>query len=353
MTSERDVLRAILAHVGIEYAISDTARRIVKHSPALPNLLLGEAAPAALKGRLLEECCDEFKGVEDELDRVRRGELPQFQIPHTYRQYREQSHYMTLTVLPYPPGLLLVVTDTTQEAELARRLMQERNEVLLLQGRLKETNEQLEYLLRHLVPTNVTQQLLAQRELPRPGGKRRVVSVLFADMRNFTALAETLEPEAVMERLNQNFSIISRLVIQYGGTLNQYIGDGIMAIFNAPQDQPDHALCAVRVGLEIIQAATLYPQYQLARFGFSINTGPAVVGYLGFEERFDYTAIGDTVNVAARLSALAREGQILIGPQTYETVRQRVRTRPVDLLKLKGKANPLMVYEVLPDEPLA
>jgi len=353
MTSDLALLRTIISHEGIEYAVCDAERRIVESSPGLPALLGGESVPATLAGQRLEECCDEFKDIEEELARVARGETPYFQVAHTYRERYGEPCYVTLTVLAHPPGLLLLVTDTTQEAQLAQRLTQERNEVLLLQGRLKEANAQLEYLLRHFVPTNVTQQLLAQRELPHPGGKRRTVSVLFADMRNFTALAETLEPEAVMERLNQNFSIISRLVIQYGGTLNQYIGDGIMAIFNAPQDQPDHALCAVRVGLEIIQAATLYPQYQLARFGFSINTGPAVVGYLGFEERFDYTAIGDTVNVAARLSALAREGQILIGPQTYEAVCQRVRTRPVDLLKLKGKVNPLMVYEVLPDERLA
>lgn len=349
MTSDLAFLCTIISHAGIEYAVCDAERRIVEYSPGLPTLLWGESGLGTLEGQQLEACCDEFKDIEDELARVARGEIPYFQVAHTYREHRGEPCYLTLTVLAHPPGLLLLVTDTTPEAQLAQRLTQERNEVLLLQERLRETNAQLEYLLRHFVPANVTRQLLAQRELPRPGGKRRTVSVLFADMRNFTALAETLEPEAVMEQLNQNFAIISSLVIKYGGTLNQYIGDGIMAIFNAPQDQPDHALRAVRVGLEIIQAATLYPQYQLARFGFGVNTGPAVVGYLGFEERFDYTAIGDTVNVAARLLAIAREGQILIGPQTYAAVCDHIRTRPVDLLQLKGKAHPLMVYEAVLD----
>ncbi len=363
MPSDSEFLRAILQQQGIEYAVCDAARHILAHSPGLADL----ATSAELQGQRLEEVFDEFKGAEEELTQVARRETPLFQVVHTYRESRDgQSRYLTLSVVSAPPGLLVIAADATQEAQLAQRLMQERNEVILLRDQLKTANARLDYLLRHFVPASVAQQLMHQRELPRLGGRRRIVSVLFADVRGYTSLAEAMEPESVMELLNRHFGVMGRLIAERGGTINQYAGDMIMAIFNAPDDQPDHALRAVQVALEM-QAAlqgsreiltdptalkeplASFELPLVVEFGIGVNTGPAVVGYLGFEDRFDYTAIGDTTNVASCLSAVAQAGQVLLGPQTCELVRDHIRTRPVGPIQLKGKAAPLPVYEALMD----
>lgn len=209
-------------------------------------------------------------------------------------------------------------------------------------------------LLRRFVALNVAEHLIHEPGLPHLGGERRVVSVLFADMRNYTTWAETLSPEKAMDTLNEHFAILGRLIVEHGGTINQYAGDQIMALFNAPDDQPDHALRAVRAALAmqaaLITKRQLAPEEHrawIAQLGIGINTGPTVAGYLGFEERFDYTAIGDTTNVAARLAGVAHGGQIVIGEETYQSVRSIISTRPVGPLTLKGKSTQVTAYEVI------
>ena len=195
---------------------------------------------------------------------------------------------------------------------------------------------------------------MTQLELPQLGGEQRTVSVLFADVRGYTLLAEMMEPEEVMNVLNRRFQIAGSLIAEYGGTISQYAGDQIMSIFNAPDDQPDHALRAVSAALDT-RAALLELDRHLVSggqaspllFGIGVNTGPAVVGYLGFEDRFDYTAIGDAVNVAARLSGAANANEVLMGPQTYETVRGFIQTQPVGPVQLKGRSGPIMAYQAL------
>jgi adenylate cyclase len=219
---------------------------------------------------------------------------------------------------------------------------------------LQEANARLDYLLRHFVPSSVARRLMTQQELPHLGGQRRTVSVLFADIRGFTLLAEALEPEAMMDLLNRHFTTIGSLIAEHGGTIDQYVGDRVMALFNAPDDQPDHAVRAVQAGLAVQRALRLLDGHLsegdrsiIVQFGIGINTGPAVVGYVGFEDRFNYTVIGDTINVGARLSDAAHSGEVLIGPQTLEEVHGRIRTRPVGPLRLKGKAALVMVYEAV------
>ncbi|MFN3763475.1 MAG: adenylate/guanylate cyclase domain-containing protein, partial [Anaerolineae bacterium] len=252
-----------------------------------------------------------------------------------------------LKVFPWPPGLLLAVTDTTEEALLLQRLTQERNEVALLQRHLQEANQRLNILLHRFASPSVAQQLLAQHGLPRPGGERRTVTALFVDMRGFTGTAEQMAPEAVMDLLNRHFDLFSRTVIRYEGTISHYAGDMMMVLFNAPQDQPDHALRAVQAGLEIHRSVRECSLAEGCSYGLGINTGPAMAGYLGFEERFIYTVVGDAVNVAARLSSTAMPGQILIGPQTYQMVRDHIRVNPIGPLRLKGKRTPVLAYEVV------
>ena len=350
------VLQTILQRQGIEYAVCGADRHILEHSPGLPRFVSAAAAALPLQGQPIEDLFDELRGSEESLAKVARGELPSMQIVHTSREQADgQSVYLTLTLVPYASGLLLIVSDTTQEGELMQRLVQRRNEVMLLQERLQQVNQRLDYLIRHFVPEGVAQQLVAQPELPRPGGQRQVVSVLFADIRGYTALAEVLAPEDLMSLLNRQYAMIGGLIVEYGGMISHYAGDMIAAIFNALGDQADHAVRAVRTALDIQSALNSPDKRQspgdpsiVAQFGIGINTGPAIVGYLGFEARFDYTVIGDMVNVAARLSSVAHSGEILINAQTYEAVRGHVHVRPIGPMQLRGKNTPLMVYEAIP-----
>lgn len=350
-----DLLDAVLRYQGIEYAVCDSQRRIREHSRSLPGLVTTDPVPASLVGWRLEELFVEFMGAEASLTEDVVGGEPCFHLKHVYREsLGGRPGYLTLTVVGYGAGLLVIVADTTQESDLARGLMQQRNEVLLLQAKLQAANDRLDYLLHHLVPTSVARQVMAQRELPKLGGQCRTVTLLFADVRGYTTLAETLDPAVVMDMLNRQFSVIGGLIAQYGGTINQYAGDQIMAIFNAPDEQPDHALRAVTAGLDIQAAlANLEDRFfegaqrDMLRFGIGVNTGPVVVGYLGFEARFDYTAIGDATNVAARLSSVARPREVLIGPRTQELVREHIQTEPVEPIQLRGRATHIAIYRAL------
>jgi adenylate cyclase len=350
-----DLPSAVLQFQGVEYALCNGERRILEHSPGLPRLVTEDKPPASLVGWRLEELFVEFMGAETSLVEGTCADEPCFQLMHVYREnLAGRPGYLTITVVGYSSGLLLMVEDATREGELARKLMQRRNEVLLLQEQLQAANARLEYLLHHFVPASVARRTKAQFDLPTPGGQCRIATVLFADVRGYTALAEALEPEVVLNLLNQYFTIVGSLVTEYGGTICQYAGDQIMVVFNAPDDQPDHAVRAATAALDIQVALTNLRchlsesgQKALVHFGIGINTGSVVSGYLGFKDRFDYTAVGDTTNVAARLSSAAQPGEVLIGPQTYEAVHQHVRTELVGSLPLRGRAGPIMVYRAL------
>lgn len=242
--------------------------------------------------------------------------------------------------------------------QLSQELMQEVAKRKDAESALEAANARLDYLLRRFVPDSLAQQLVVGHNLPSLGGEQRTVSVLFADIRGYTLLSEVLEPEALMRVLNRHFAVIGSSIRAYGGVISQYVGDMVMALFNAPEEQPDHAVRAVRAGIDLRGALFELGRQSIesdlpitVQFGVGINTGPAVAGYLGFEDRFDYTAVGDTVNTASRLSAAAHSGEVLIGPKTFEAVRGHIHTRLLGPIKLKGKFEQIVVYEVLDEVP--
>lgn len=182
------------------------------------------------------------------------------------------------------------------------------------------------------------------------GGARRDVTVMFADMRGFTAMSERLSPEEVVATLNKYLSVLIERVLANEGMINKFAGDNIMAVWNAPQDQPDHALLAVKAAIEGQQAMESLPQDEgnlKVQFGIGINTGPAVAGNVGSEGRSEYTIIGDAVNLASRLCSNAPGGQIWIGPNTHESVSNEVEVEALEPQKFKGKAEPILVYRAL------
>jgi adenylate cyclase len=207
------------------------------------------------------------------------------------------------------------------------------------------------------VPKAVVDRLLASGEEVKLGGERMDISLIFVDIRGFTTLSEKLEPEQVIQFLNEYLDVCTKAIFKFNGTLDKFIGDGVMAIFGAPVKSDNHAEMAVRAALEMKKMASVLEERLMeklgftVRFGIGINCGPAIVGNIGSEElRLDYTAIGDTVNLAARLESNAKPGQILISDNVYKRVGDRFEIESMGEIKVKGKELPVTVYQVLAEK---
>ena len=204
-------------------------------------------------------------------------------------------------------------------------------------------------------PRSYTPKHLAEKILTTGGalkGERKQVTVLFVDVAGFTSLSERLDPEEVHRLMSRAFDLMLAEVHRYEGTVNQFLGDGIMALFGAPIAHEDHARRAVHAALGIQRALDDY-QTELAPRGISfrarqgLNTGLVVVGAIGSDLRMDYTAVGDTTNVAARLQQAGEPGRVTVGEATHRLVRGYFETRPLGEIHLKGKAEAVAAWEVV------
>jgi adenylate cyclase len=184
-------------------------------------------------------------------------------------------------------------------------------------------------------------------------GERRDVTVLFCDIRGFTSMSERLTPEQVVSALNEFYALMFETIFKHDGTLNKFLGDAVMAVFGAPIAHPDHAARAVRAALDMRQAvAELGKRRRAVRkepfeVGIGLSLGEVVAGSVGTEERMEYTVIGDSVNVAARLQGQAKAGSILLSRRTYEAVHDLVEGFSRGPMKVKGKEEEVEVYEVV------
>ena len=173
------------------------------------------------------------------------------------------------------------------------------------------------------------------------------------DIRGFTPLSESLKPAEVVEILNEYLNLTTNAIFKNSGTLDKFIGDATMAVFNAPFDLDDYEYKAVCAAWDIVAGAKELEQKCMERFGKSVafgvgvNCGEAVVGNIGCDFRMDYTAIGDTVNTAARLESNAKRGQVLISEHIYQRVKDRVKVQEIGEIPLKGKSQGVCVYELL------
>jgi adenylate cyclase len=216
----------------------------------------------------------------------------------------------------------------------------------------------------YVAPT-VVEEIIRHPERLRLGGERRELSILFCDVRGFTSLSETLEPEALVEVLHDFLNPMSEIIVKHEGTIDKYIGDAIMALFGAPLAFEDHAARACRTALEMTATLTRLDREWEAlgrpplRVGVGLNTGVAAVGNMGSDRLFDYTAIGDNVNQASRLEGLNKyyDTSILISAHTAQALKGAFILQEVDLVQVKGKKQPLAIYELLgegtPDPNLA
>jgi class 3 adenylate cyclase len=196
---------------------------------------------------------------------------------------------------------------------------------------------------------DIATSLLAEPDRAELGGAVAEVTVLMADLVGFTPFSERTAPPDVVGMLNAHYGTVVPIVLAEGGTVVQFVGDAIMAIFNAPVRQPDHALRAARAALGAQAAtgrlATEHPGWP--RFRMGINTGPALVGNIGAHQMRHFTAIGDTTNLAARLEAAAGVGEVVVSEPTLIQLGAYAEARSLGELELKGKSAPVRAFHLV------
>ena len=216
-------------------------------------------------------------------------------------------------------------------------------------------------VFRHYLSPDVIERILENPALLALGGEKREISALFSDVAGFTSVSEKLPPEELVELLNAYLSEMTDIILATGGTLDKYEGDAIIAFWNAPLDQPDHALKACRAALACQKKLVeLRPEFA-RRFGsdifarIGVHSGPAVVGNMGSRKRFDYTAMGDTMNLASRLEGACKQYKIflLISEETRESVKDAILTREIDMIRVIGKKRPVRVFEPVAERDAA
>jgi adenylate cyclase len=243
---------------------------------------------------------------------------------------------------------LLAVALGQSSVTLFKFLTEERQKRMIRQA--------FQYYLHPTVVDHVSQ----NPERLKLGGESRELTVLFSDIRGFSTIAEDLSPEALVQLLNEYLTAMTQVIFRHHGLLDKYIGDGIMAVYGAPLPDPEHASHACHSALDMLDAlSALRAQWKerglpCLDIGIGINTATMVVGNMGSDLRFDYTVMGDGVNLASRLEGANKEygTHILISEATWNQVKDRFATRELDLIRVKGKTHQTRIFEVLGQHPL-
>jgi len=249
------------------------------------------------------------------------------------------SHGLWLD-LAVPEGALAVTFATAATVEY------------LTEGRQRR---QLRTVFDKYMAAEVVDEIMRNPEAIRLGGEKKELSVLFSDIAGFTSISERMDPETLVELLNKYLSAMTEIILRHRGNVNKYLGDGIMAVFGAPRGEPNHASLACFAALDSqSELAGLRERWKAegqpeisARIG--INSGWLVVGNMGSQARMEYTVMGDAVNLASRLEGANKyyDTQILLGPRTYELAAGDIDAREVDRMRVKGKQEPVVVFELL------
>jgi adenylate cyclase len=203
-----------------------------------------------------------------------------------------------------------------------------------------------------LLPPEIVEQVISGKVQLQRGGELRETAVLFSDIRGFTRWTEQHQPTHIVSILNDYFELMVDAIHRHHGTLDKFMGDGIMALFGAPIAHGNDALNAVLSALDMMEGlATLNKRLRAmgesdVEIGIGINNGPVIAGYMGSSKSMEYTAIGDHVNLSARLCGVATPGQILLSENTYNAVRASIDVNQLPPVSVKGKANPVNIYEV-------
>ena len=295
------------------------------------NDVLRKAWPEAL-GLLFDEA------LKARIEQVKAGTQTRFSYEMVHQIPRRGDVDLRFQLSPLRDsaenrtGVAIVVDDLTRQ----RALEQER--------------ERIRQMFQLYVAPSVVERLLMDSSQLQLGGRRQQVTVLFADIRGFSTFSHSMSPERLVDTLNVYLGFAADAVLAEEGTLDKFMGDAVMAIFNAPLPQPDHAMLAVRAAFRFQQAIAAYhktiaPALRLG-FGVGIATGEAVVGNVGTKQVLNYTAIGESVNLARRLQEGAAASKILLDENAYRAVQNFVEARRISALKVKGWDEPVTAYEL-------
>lgn len=239
---------------------------------------------------------------------------------------------------PFNPRELMARIDKRLRAKM------EADEMRVRQATIRRTFERF-------VAPRVVDKLLQNPSLVKLGGDLQEVTVMFTDLEGFTRMSERMHPEKLLSIVNQYHQLVVETVQRHQGTVNKFIGDGVMVLFNTPLPDPEHALHAVSAALDIRQALTAFHQHLEAEHRLDINigitTGSAIIGNVGTARIMDFTAVGDTVNLASRLCELAHGSQILISNQTYIQVADRIKVANAGPREVRNRRDPVMTCEVI------
>ncbi|HEY4691708.1 MAG TPA: response regulator [Anaerolineae bacterium] len=219
-----------------------------------------------------------------------------------------------------------------------------RIENLRLQARLNG-------ILEHFMPKSVIEQLMNAPDLPHLGGERQMISILFADIRGFSIYAEQTEPEALVLTVNRYLGVATDAILAQGGMIDKYLGDGLLAIFNSPVEYVDHALRAARAACGIrrnVEALNSDPDGQGLQFGIGVHAGEAVVGNIGTPQLMNFTAVGESVNLAKQIEEVTGPGQIAISRSAVDQIGvDHLVLKPMPSMTVKGRKEPAELFELL------
>ena len=332
-----DKMDQIFANIASGIITTDAQDTIIGLNQAAEHILTVKEEEA--KGRSYVEALPGLGQVLAPLVNTVRRQREQFtehelELDLPYRgQVVLRLHISPLRDNGHASGVAIVLDDLTEQRQLEQKVQQVRAA-----------------FERHVAPC-VVEQVLSDPSSARLGGVRRNVTILFADVRGFVSFGEKVEPEFQIEMLNRHLTRAAEAVMVEQGTLDKFMGDCMMAIFNAPLPQPDHTLRAVRAALDVQRAiAEIHDQlasHERLDFGIGIAAGYAVVGNIGSTKLYNYTAIGDVVNLAYLLQSHAQPGQILLSAPAYEQVKEHIVGQELGFVNLKGHSRPDLVIEVL------
>jgi len=330
ITEMKALMDNVFASIASGVITTDVSDHIRLLNRAAEQILDLDGAQAV--GQHLTEALPALSAATDKVTQVREQERPVLGMELSAHLPRRGHLSLNLNLSPLQDarhqtlGVAIVVDDLTETKRL----------------RAKQ-----EMWRRYMSPAVIDSLPDDPHEL-KLGGAKREITTLFADIRGFTTFSETLDPEQLVELLNQYFTVAAGAILEQKGTIDKFLGDAVMALFNAPLEQPDHTMRAVRAAAAIQRDVAVFqrsldPCWRLS-FGIGITRGEAVVGNIGMSDRLDFTAIGDYVNLAKRLQENARAGQVILSQRAYEAVRDFVQVETLAPMLVKGRSAPEQVY---------
>ncbi|MEG3966045.1 GAF domain-containing protein [Microcoleus sp. T2B6] len=334
---QKDMLHALTNGV----ISTDKKGNIVATNPSAKNLL-GVSDAELAEGQSLRE-----------LIKLEKGDFAKwFDASLSPEDDNDRQQY-------YPDQVLLSLEGEGQSINLSINSMTDATDPNKVNGALVvmediSSAKQIKNLMYRYMTPEVAEALLASGDTGL-GGKRKNVSVLFSDIRSYTTLTEKLQAEEVVVMLNKYFEVMVDVVFEYGGTLDKYIGDALMAVFGSPAPLEDHAWCAMQTAVKMREKLALFNQERKANgeleigIGMGVHSDEVVSGNIGSSKRMELTSIGDGVNLASRLEGASKQygTDLIISDNTYRDYADRLYVRELDFITVKGKSEPVIVYELV------